>query len=140
MILSDGRRREQYVPATKRIQFSSLPEVLLVCLNRFSTERKLDTAVGFEEKLDLRPFCRTTRSSIQLASTRCEYTLIGVVMHRGDKNSGHYWAFVRTEADKWFECNDTRVEEAELARVLEEGRGSGRPWKASAYLLLYRRR
>jgi ubiquitin C-terminal hydrolase len=111
--------------------------VLLVCLKRFSTERKLDTAVGFEERLDLRPFCR---SSIQLASTRCEYALIGVVMHRGNKISGHYWAFVRTEANKWFECDDTRVEEAELARVLEEGSGSGRPGKASAYLLLYRRR
>ena len=105
-----------------------------MCLKRFSTERKLDTAVGFEERLDLRPFCR---SSIQLASTQCEYALIGVVMHRGNKNSGHYWAFVRTEANKWFECDDTRVEEAELARVLESGRGG--PGKASAYLLLYRR-
>ena len=115
-----------------------MPNVLLVQLKRFDPEGKLDAAVRFEEKLDLRPFCQD--SSIQLASEPCEYTLTGVVMHDGTADAGHYWAFVRTEANKWFQCDDARVEEAELARVLEEGSGSGRPGKASAYLLLYRRR
>ena len=62
--------------------------------------------------------------------------MIGVVMHEGTAKAGHYWAFVRTEANAWFRCDDAIVEEAELTRVLEEGRGG--PGKASAYLLLYR--
>ncbi len=54
------------------------------------------------------------------------YTLIGVVMHEGTATAGHYWAFVRTEANAWFRCDDAVVEEAELTRVLEEGRaGAG---------------
>ena len=111
-----------------------MPKVLLVQLKRFDLEKKLDAAVRFEEKLDLGPFCDD--SSIQLASKSCEYTLIGVVMHEGTAKAGHYWAFVRTEANAWFRCDDAVVEEAELTRVLEEGRGG--PGKASAYLLLYR--
>ena len=94
----------------------------------------MENAVRFEEKLDLGPFCHD--SSIQLASKQYEYTLIGVVMHEGTADAGHYWAFVRTEADAWFRCDDALVEAAELTRVLEEGRGG--PGKASAYLLLYR--
>ena len=78
----------------------------------------------------------TVQRSMQPASEPCEYTLIGVVMHEGTADAGHYWAFVRTEADAWFRCDDALVEAAELTRVLEEGRGG--PGKASAYLLLYR--
>jgi ubiquitin carboxyl-terminal hydrolase 7 len=129
----DGRKIQQPVTAKKRIWFSSMPNVLLVQLKRFDPEGKLDAAVHFEEKLDLRPFCQD--SSIQLASKSCEYTLIGVVMHEGTADAGHYWAFVRTEADEWFRCNDVRVEAADLTSVLEEG--SGGPGEASAYLLLY---
>ncbi len=105
-------------------------------LKRFDVANKLETAVRFEEKLDLGPFCDD--SSMQLASnlTPCEYTLVGVVMHEGTADAGHYWAFVRTEADEWFRCDDAVVKEAELARVLEEGRGG--LGEASAYLLLYR--
>jgi ubiquitin C-terminal hydrolase len=109
-----------------------MPKVLLVQLKRFDVGKKLDAAVSFDETLDLGPFCHD--SSIQQA----KYTLIGVVMHEGTANSGHYWAFVRTEANAWFRCNDTVVEEANLTRVLEEGKGRGEPGKASAYLLLYR--
>ena len=131
---SDGRKITQAVPATKRIRFSSMPKALLVQLKRFDRANKLDTAVSFDEKLDLGPFCHD--SSMQQASEPCEYTLIGVVMHEGTADAGHYWAFVRTEADAWFRCDDALVEAAELTRVLEEGRGG--PGKASAYLLLYR--
>ena len=129
----DGRKIQQPVTAKKRIWFSSMPNVLLVQLKRFDPEGKLDAAVHFEEKLDLGPFCQD--SSIQLASKSCEYTLIGVVMHEGTADAGHYWAFVRTEADEWFRCNDVRVEAADLTSVLEVG--SGAAGEASAYLLLY---
>ena len=103
-------------------------------LKRFDGVNKLDTAVSFDEKLDLGPFCHD--SSMQQASEPCEYTLIGVVMHEGTADAGHYWALVCTEANAWFRCDDARVEAAELARVLEAGRGG--PGEASAYLLLYR--
>jgi len=131
---SDGQKITQAVRATKRIQFSSMPKALLVQLKRFDRANKLGTAVRFEEKLDLGPFCHDSR--MQQASEPCEYTLIGVVMHEGTATAGHYWAFVRTEANAWFRCDDAVVEEAELTRVLEEGRGG--PVEASAYLLLYR--
>jgi ubiquitin C-terminal hydrolase len=110
-----------------------MPKALLVHLKRFDGVNKLETAVSFDEKLDLGPFCH---DSMQQASEPCEYTLIGVVMHEGTANAGHYWAFVRTEANAWFRCNDTVVEAADLTSVLEAGRGG--LVEASAYLLLYR--
>ena len=46
-----------------------------------------------------------------------EYKLVGINVHSGTANAGHYWSFINTSrdpekaanADEWMEFNDTHV-------------------------------
>jgi ubiquitin C-terminal hydrolase len=124
------------VAARKRTLLSSVPAVLLIHLKRFDVRSKRDDRVSFGAVLDLRPFCRVDAHS----STHAEYCLIGVIMHRGSRNAGHYWAYVRTVdtsgVEVWLKCDDETVTVVELAHVLD-GAGGGVFAHESAYMLLY---
>ena len=44
-----------------------------------------------------------------------EFELVGVVVHSGQANAGHYYSFVKSHADhKWYKFNDTHVEQVAL--------------------------
>lgn len=62
-----------------------------------------------------------------------EYKLVGVNVHSGTANAGHYWsyintnrgtdekegdnAWIKTEADTWMEFNDSRVSDWEFKEL-----------------------
>jgi len=58
------------------------------------------------------------------------YDLFGVVVHRGNQNSGHYVTNVKVN-NKWFSCNDQHVSSSNEAAVLTSD---------GAYILFYSRR
>lgn len=67
----------------------------------------------------------------------CEYQLLSVLMHRGDADSGHYWALVRdSEHARWLEFNDMSVSTVALEEVLSLGAGEGAD-SSNASLLVY---
>ena len=66
-----------------------------------------------------------------------EYKLVGVTVHSGTANAGHYWSLINTsrspdetkqgsaswgnlEADNWMEFNDSRVTEFQASKLNEE--------------------
>ncbi|PLW54729.1 hypothetical protein PCANC_03669 [Puccinia coronata f. sp. avenae] len=60
-------------------------------------------------------------------SPTAEYMLVGLFMHRGTAQGGHYWAIQRQlpdRADRWLKYNDSQV--SEIDPVKEVFRGSGR--------------
>ena len=97
-----------------------------------------------------------------------EYKLVGVVVHSGTANAGHYWSYIntkrgynepdendpnwtKTETDPWMEFNDSSVREFNFEKLKDEcfggdGKGSDDAWSfggsygKSAYMLVYERR
>jgi hypothetical protein len=84
-----------------------------------------------------------------------EYDLVGVLVHSGTSEAGHYYSFIKDrEKGEWFEFNDTRVLPFELSRLKYECFGGenaemyvGSDWyqaeadkhSRNAYILFYER-
>ncbi len=52
-----------------------------------------------------------------LRDGRQPYDLVGIVVHSGQANAGHYYSFIKnrySSSDKWFKFNDTTVEEIDM--------------------------
>mmetsp|Transcript_18346 Transcript_18346/g.24530 ORF Transcript_18346/g.24530 Transcript_18346/m.24530 type:complete len:320 (+) Transcript_18346:2495-3454(+) len=98
-----------------------------------------------------------------------EYKLVGVNVHSGTANAGHYWsyintnrgtdekegdnAWIKTEADPWMEFNDSRVSDWDFKELKQRTFGNvkgesntgyfsamGDSYGTSAYMLFYERR
>lgn len=66
-----------------------------------------------------------------------KYHLHAVLVHAGQVDSGHYWAFVYWRSyNKWLKINDIQVSEVTWEEVKRESRGGGRS-HTSAYCLIY---
>jgi ubiquitin C-terminal hydrolase len=88
----------------KRSTFSELPPVLIFCLNRFafdvesSRNIKLNHYVSFPDDLDMSEYLKNNDFEQQKPPSDL-YKLVGVVIHRGDPNRGHYYSFIKTDID-----------------------------------------
>ena len=76
----------------------------------------------FKEELDLEKYTADSDSSASPAAT-ASYMLHAVMIHSGDANFGHYYAFVRRNAggagDQWFKCDDACISRVTRDEVLE---------------------
>lgn len=124
------------------------PKILVVALNRFmynlnlGTREKINDKFEITEELDI--------SELTQGQTQ-KYKLIGVIMHHGTPNSGHYYSHVLIN-DEWFTFNDTKVTKVKLQDVLAEATGGDfltpntyytynsfeKQRMTSAYLLFYK--
>eukprot|EP00659_Diplonema_papillatum_P017399 gene17399-26734_t len=133
------------------------PSVLMLHLKRFGfdmtthKQAKINEKQEFPETLDLSPY--TTDPDQNRAQQ--QYTLFAVLVHSGDVNAGHYYAFLKptgvddssnTGAEKspWFRVDDERVYRVSAKDVMEENfggeyGGGHLPRYASAYVLVYMR-
>lgn len=116
---------KKHVNAEKQFTLHEAPLVLTVHLKRFSPlGRKVGHHVDYDEHLSMQPYM----SEDQFGPM---YSLYGVICHAGGgPNSGHYYAFVKSAGDVWWEMNDESV-----TRV------SGPPiGRKNAYMLFYIRK
>ncbi|CAF3214885.1 unnamed protein product [Rotaria sp. Silwood2] len=102
---------QQNTPATKQLQFKSLPRVVIIQLKRFSyangLRRKLDTLVDCPtDGLDLSELLSSLSKN-----EKAIYDLIAVSNHIGSIYGGHYTAYAREKpsTDEWYEFNDSYV-------------------------------
>lgn len=123
---------KEHREAYKKMEFWSLPPVLVLQLKRFTyntySRDRLDTPVEFPlEGLDLREFIISTGSVPPV------YDLLSVSKHMGGLGGGHYVAYARSgENGKWYYFNDCMVSEATPQQVAED--------QVGAYVLFYLRR
>ena len=138
-----GEDNEWYCPkckeqrrAHKKLDIWRLPEILILHLKRFSQGRvrrsKLECMVDFPMKgLDMTPY--VVESSPHRIQDNNIYDLFAVSCHSGGLGGGHYTATVQQyTTGKWIDCND--------ARVSDLGSDPTSTLRASAYILMYRRR
>ena len=136
--------------ANKGVIFQSFPEVLHLQLKRFEYDierdamMKINDRYEFPEVFDAAPYLSEDADR----SESYVYQLHGVLVHSGDLNAGHYYAFIKPEKDGWFyKYDDDRVTKATMREVLEENYGgpmlnaskTAKPQirANSAYMLVY---
>ncbi|KAF2201039.1 ubiquitin carboxyl-terminal hydrolase 21 [Delitschia confertaspora ATCC 74209] len=145
--------------AKKGVIFESFPQVLHLQLKRFEYDinrdamMKVNDRYEFPEIWDASPYLSENADR----SEPYVYHLHGVLVHSGDLNAGHYYAFLKPTKDgHFFKFDDDRVTRATKREALEENFGGDysqangnagqrnpytRTWSAkrsmSAYMLVY---
>ena len=109
-----------------------LPSILQFHLKRFDynwqtdTTTKLNKRFTFPKSINLSKLCIDVKEEDSLG----EYDLQSVVIHVGEYDVGHYYAYVRPDisSDKWYRFNDDKVDEVTFEDVTMDafgGRNSG---------------
>ncbi|EMS15643.1 ubiquitin carboxyl-terminal hydrolase, putative [Entamoeba histolytica HM-3:IMSS] len=121
----------KYIVAIKQNKLKNAPQYLLLQLNRFSIASDHFSTIKNNEECSFNEI-------INLSQYGCnqEYQLIGVIVHIGSANAGHYFSFIKNE-EGWLECNDSHVCSVPFNRVKEAGIGGGN--KSSGYIFVYSR-
>ncbi|KAM3543524.1 hypothetical protein ARSEF1564_003576 [Beauveria bassiana] len=112
--------------ADKGVIFNSFPDVLHLQLKRFEYDiqrdmmMKINDRYEFPDVFDAAPYLNDDADT----SEPWTYQLHGVLVHSGDLNAGHYYAFIKPNKDGWFyKYDDDKVTKATLREVLEENYG-----------------
>jgi len=147
---------EQYdrkVNASRRVLLDSLGNTVLIHLKRFefdyttSQRVKVNDYCEFPVELNLQPWARDRSRP----ATYYNYHLVGVLVHTGIAEAGHYFSFAMDrETGQWFEFNDQAVKTFRAEDIKEEcfgGTGTTKTYWGSqsyvrsgnAYLLVYER-
>ncbi|RLN49576.1 hypothetical protein BBJ29_008861 [Phytophthora kernoviae] len=131
-------RVQRKVSATKRVCIKRLPQTLVCHLKRFEFDystmekMKINDYLEFPTELDMYPY-----TSEALASTdkikhnganhqdkSIMYDLVGVVVHSGTSDTGHYYSFIKdrreTKNQRWLEFNDEVVREFDVDTMGDE--------------------
>jgi ubiquitin C-terminal hydrolase len=158
---------------SKRALLQRLPNVLIFSLKKmcFDLELlmnvKIHSRYEFPMNVNLRPYMYGGQADKGLDPDQrevkdedCEYRLVGVVVHKGNAEFGHYTSLVNADRgdpsrpgqspDLWFEFDDSRVAPFDMAKFEEECFGNADDKDAaandlimenyvskSAYLLFY---
>ncbi|KAI9647182.1 ubiquitin-specific protease ubp15 [Ciborinia camelliae] len=116
--------------AKKGVIFESFPEVLHLQLKRFEYDierdamMKVNDRYEFPDTFDAAPYLSDDADK----SESWVYKLHGVLVHSGDLNAGHYYAFIKPEKDGWFyKYDDDKVTKATMREVLEDNYGGEMP-------------
>lgn len=123
--------------ATKKLEISRIPKILIIHLNRFShfSNRKINTQINFPVKnLNLNNFVKYKKLKNPENPKSYEdqnYDLFAIANHYGELGGGHYTANAKNPMKNgWFTFNDGSVSH------IQEKDLDG----SSAYLLFYRKK
>lgn len=123
--------------ANKGVIFQSFPDVLHLQLKRFLYDYNKDAPIKvndrheFPEFFDVAPYLADDADR----SEPWVYQLHGVLVHSGDLDAGHYYAFLKPNKDGWFyRYDDEKVTKATKREVLEENYGGAYPPLQNPYV------
>uniref|UniRef100_A0A914WTS4 USP domain-containing protein n=1 Tax=Plectus sambesii TaxID=2011161 RepID=A0A914WTS4_9BILA len=109
------------VKATKRTCFKHLPDILSFNTMRYSfnmltmTKEKVNSHFSFPDRLSMSGYMERSLLPEHAAEDddrqSTDYLLIGVTVHTGTADGGHYYSFIRDPHDdeKWYSFNDADV-------------------------------
>lgn len=122
-----------FVPVPKHVSEVEL-KVLSTCLTRWKQEIEDDLSALNEALEEVETKIAKMYDTPSLNKT--EYKLHAVMVHEGDVNQGHYWAYVYHPARKvWLKFNDNTVSDTTWSAMKKESAG-GR-LNTSAYSMVY---
>ena len=142
------------IPAVKSQKFKTLPRMLIFVLKRFEFDYdtlkkvKINDYYEFPQELDMSKYLMDKNEDKRDMN---KFILKSVVVHMGNSEQGHYYAFIRKEGDKWYQFNDTEVTPFDISLLEEETFGGEEIFytngnkqisqkNRSAYLLFYEKK
>lgn len=110
----------RHVDAVKRACLKNTPDNLIFHLKRFAysvrtgMRSKINDRFEFPRHIDMRPYTLEHLDSTQTSHEADMFELVGVLVHAGTAESGHYYSYVKeqsstTSKDEWFQFNDDTV-------------------------------
>ncbi|KAB8360728.1 hypothetical protein FH972_024463 [Carpinus fangiana] len=112
--------------ARKGVIFEAFPPVLHLQLKRYEfdlntlQQTKVHDRIEFAEEMDLAPYLSEKADK----SEDWTYQLHGVLVHSGDLDAGHYYAFIKPTKDGiFYKFDDDRVTPATQREAMEENFG-----------------
>ncbi|KAI9641472.1 hypothetical protein NHQ30_010279 [Ciborinia camelliae] len=151
----------RHVDAVKRTCLKDVPDNLIFHLKRFDfnvrtlTRNKINDHFSFPPSIDMRPYKVEYLMNESGEIEEDIFELVGVLVHTGTAESGHYYSFIRERPlfdgkGKWVEFNDETVTswdpafmEAACYGGAEHGGTAENPMQFdksySAYMLFYQR-
>ncbi|XP_041355094.1 ubiquitin carboxyl-terminal hydrolase 34-like isoform X3 [Gigantopelta aegis] len=144
---------QKKVRAEKRACFRKLPRILCFNTLRYTfnmvtmMKEKVNTHFSFPLRLDMSPYMEQNLMGpdklqideseedeiammgvdVTIQDESCEYELIGVTVHTGTADGGHYYSFIRDRLshtengqDKWFLFNDAEVKPFDPCQIASE--------------------
>ncbi|KAK8847886.1 Ubiquitin carboxyl-terminal hydrolase 34 [Tritrichomonas musculus] len=128
------------------------PSVLIIQLKRFSYDLQQQQRLKITKRYIFPHVFDITRAMVD-QTNRVEYELIGVVVHIGNANTGHYFSYCKdlsvtnnknnNKYGKWFCCNDTRVRQFDgslLPEIASGENANGNMNDDTAYILFYKKK
>ncbi|KAL9647338.1 hypothetical protein ABK040_011703 [Willaertia magna] len=130
----------RHVDALKRTLIRDLPNVLILHLKRFDFDfetmvnRKVNDRIEFPHILNMEPYTVEGMERIEKRGIfdippkhreddYYQYKLVGVLVHSGSAESGHYYSFIMDRSDpekKWYEFNDKEVSPFDADQSLDK--------------------
>ena len=81
----------------------------MICLKRFSNHLRKNNKLITFPLTDL----NMSKYVVGYNSNSYVYDLYGICNHTGNVMGGHYFAYIKTKDDMWYEFNDTEVAKTE---------------------------
>ncbi|KAG0647567.1 Ubiquitin-specific-processing protease 34 [Hyphodiscus hymeniophilus] len=111
---------DRHVDAVKRACLKDIPDNLIFHLKRFDfnlrtlTRSKINDYFSFPPKIDMRPYKVEHLTEGLEEGPEDVFELVGVLVHSGTAESGHYYSYIRerpsnSEKENWIEFNDDIV-------------------------------
>ncbi|EED21875.1 ubiquitin C-terminal hydrolase, putative [Talaromyces stipitatus ATCC 10500] len=152
----------RHVDAVKRACLKEIPDNLIFHLKRFDFDMltmmrsKINDEFQFPERIDMTPYKVEYLSDSDMQLEQDLFELVGVLVHSGTAESGHYYSYVRERPaagtkTSWVEFNDADVTSFDPSKIAEQCFGGsndyhgqsmgptrfGKVW--NAYMLFYQR-
>ena len=112
--------------AKKGVIFESFPQVLHLQLKRFEYDINRDAMMKVNDRYEFPEFFDASPYLSEEAdrSEAYVYELHGVLVHSGDLNAGHYYAFLKTEKNgHFYKFDDDRVTRATRREAIDDNFG-----------------
>lgn len=121
---------DKEVTVTKKFYLKDLPSKLFIQLKRFkfdlSTMRREKIVDRFSYPMNLQ-LEKYMSSEVDYDNDYCDYTLVGVVVHSGSVDVGHYYSFIKDRTTNlWYRFDDKTVDDFDPSKLDQETFGSGK--------------
>ncbi|KAJ5630628.1 uncharacterized protein N7484_010728 [Penicillium longicatenatum] len=151
----------RHVDAVKRACLKDVPDNLIFHLKRFDFDMvsmmrsKINDEFQFPERIDMTPYNVEYLSDPEMLAEPDVFELVGVLVHTGTAESGHYYSYTRERpsadsVSSWVEFNDSDVSRFDPSTIADQcfgGQGDSmhsmggvqinKAW--NAYMLFYQR-
>lgn len=147
------------VEAVKRACLKQIPNNLIMNLKRFDYDImtgqrcKVNDEFSFPDAIDMRPYSLRALSEPEDQPNADMFELVGVIIHAGTAEMGHYYSFARERPstrpthEAWIQFNDSDVTKFDVSQMGEQAFGghstdgphSAFPKHYNGYMLFYQR-